>query len=846
MKGGAKDEKMKASDANNGLTERKTDGLADKYSSVAADGSKGGNEREAAMLFSVAEQHVDDDEDYDEALRAANEALQLFRTMKNSQGASDTLRLINLALLGKAEVYRWTERGDPKTNLVGQTQQRAKTQAEEELQNFQKNGDKRGAACMLLSLAEFYWRDRGLKSHEEAAQKAGEAEQIFREVGDRKLQASALQVLICINLKKYNVQEALKQCEQSLVIFRELGLKKDEASTLHMQAVCQLCDEKFQEAVATANEGLQIFRDLGIKKFIAFELFCIADWHLHQDKSKDALPLARESVELFQELDYSKGWQAGAADLVVQAQIGKGDKKQALKIAQDELERFQENGDKRSEVFARNSVMQAHLARENPADALLAAESGLEICRELQDKRWESHMLNNVAGVHLLNKAYDQASSAAQEAQQLAQQIGDKADEARVLQTLNDVHVSRKDYKMAHQAATSQREIYQATGDKNGEGMALLNMAAALGNEDKLDEAMSHAKEAQAVFQNLGSKRGEGSAWQVMVQLHLARQMNDLALQAAQKMQAMYDECDDKKLQAQGLSTLVGVHLAMADEDQALAIATQARVVAKKSESRILEAEMLIMMSNVHGRILSRQMQESPGADLGRAALDKAMKPSKEALLLAKKSGEKSLVAHATYTMGQMHLVQGRAQESLRAADDAARLFRIIGDTGGEAAAIMLSGDVHYACRELKLATDAANRASSLGQAVGDDSTVSRAQELLQLIQKAQWQSQPQQPQQLSDGAPVEQQSVAAPEKAGLDPVVVTKMVKETLDQSLGTDEAVDLDTPLMEAGMDSLSMVAFRNALQKESGIPMPASIMFDYPTMNGLIGHVVETSKQ
>lgn len=849
MRGGKKDEKMKASEADKKLTERTTDGLAGKYSSVAADSSKTGKEREAAMLFSVAEEHIDDDEDYDEALRAANEALELFRTMKNAQGVSDTLRLIFLALMGKAEVYGWTERGDPNKNLVGQTVEQLKKRTDEELKNFKTNGDKRGEACVLLSLAEFYWRERNQKSRDDAIQKATQAEKLFREVGDKKLQASALQVLIGISLKKHNVDEALKQCEQALAIFRELGVKKDEAATLHMLAVCQLCNEKFHDAVASAQQALQVFRDLGIKKFIAFELFCLADWHIHQNKSTDALPLARESVALFQELDFSKGWQAGAADLVVQAQIGKGDKKQALKIAQDELERFQENGDKRSEVFARNSLLQAHLARSNPVDALLEAENSLEICRELQDKRWESHMLNNVAGVHLINRSFDQASSAAKEAQQLAQQNRDKADEARVLQTMNDVHVAQNDYSMAHQVSTSQREIYQGLGDKHGEGCSLLSMACALGNQEKVDQAMTCAKEAQEIFQNLGAKRGEGGAWQTMVQLHLAREMNDLALQASQKMQAIFDECDDKKLQVQGLTTTVGVHLAMQDHEQALTIAMQARVLAKKSESKVLEAEMLIQLSNVHSQKISKQLKDSPGEEIGRVALDNAMKPSKDAVLLARKSGEKNLIAHATYTMGQMHLVQGRAQDSLKAADDSARLFRTVGDVGGEGAAVVLSGEVHYACRELLLAKDAANRAMSLGQAAGDGTTQYRAQQLLERIQKAELQSQPQmqQQQQLGDVAQAEQQSSAqAPQKPGLDRVVVTKFVKETLDQSLGTDEAVDLDTPLMEAGLDSLSMVAFRNALQKESGIPMPASVMFDYPTMAGLISHVVESSKQ
>merc|ERR1712226_831135 len=56
--------------------------------------------------------------------------------------------------------------------------------------------------------------------------------------------------------------------------------------------------------------------------------------------------------------------------------------------------------------------------------------------------------------------------------------------------------------------------------------------------------------------------------------------------------------------------------------------------------------------------------------------------------------------------------------------------------------------------------------------------------------------------------------------------------------------DEVDLteDTPLMDAGIDSLSAVSFRNDLAKTFEVELPASLIFDYPDINSITDYVYD----
>jgi len=264
----------------------------------------------------------------------------------------------------------------------------------------------------------------------------------------------------------------------------------------------------------------------------------------------------------------------------------------------------------------------------------------------------------------------------------------------------------------------------------------------------------------------------------------------------------------------------------------------------------VFDVEMLILVSDAQMACLTKIAQETKKLP-ARAVLEKAMKAPKEAVVLAKKTGDKAIMGWSQLKLAQMYVCHGRLQDALKASDDASKNFKAAGHVArGEIMCKLASAQVYFHLDEMGKAADLCHNAIEMAKVSFDPQNEHSAHEILQAIQDKQGGGRAQQVQQIEQYDTPQQsvqqmQSAAEPVKQGLDQAVVTKMVKETLAASMGTDDDVHMDTPLMEAGMDSLSMVAFRNSLQRESGISMPASVMFDYPSMSGLVDHLVESSR-
>ncbi|WP_433732449.1 SDR family NAD(P)-dependent oxidoreductase [Nocardia sp. CA-129566] len=73
---------------------------------------------------------------------------------------------------------------------------------------------------------------------------------------------------------------------------------------------------------------------------------------------------------------------------------------------------------------------------------------------------------------------------------------------------------------------------------------------------------------------------------------------------------------------------------------------------------------------------------------------------------------------------------------------------------------------------------------------------------------------------------------------------VVLEVIRAQAAAVLGHDgvESIAPDTPFKDIGFDSLSVMEFRNQLVKATGLQLPATLVFDYPTAQALTGFVYQ----
>ena len=57
--------------------------------------------------------------------------------------------------------------------------------------------------------------------------------------------------------------------------------------------------------------------------------------------------------------------------------------------------------------------------------------------------------------------------------------------------------------------------------------------------------------------------------------------------------------------------------------------------------------------------------------------------------------------------------------------------------------------------------------------------------------------------------------------------------------------ESLDMESPLMEAGVDSLASTELVNKINENLGVSLGPTVLFDYPTIQDLTQHLVQTLK-
>ncbi|CAJ1455975.1 unnamed protein product [Effrenium voratum] len=510
----------------------RSDNLGARYEKRSKDKSLSEKEREAAMYFTVAEKHMQE-EKAEEALRHCEEALSRFRELGDVTGIVDTIRM-------KIHVYCFKDRRKEGNQI-----------AKEELARIRGQKDRTGEAKMLLALAEVNTERRGYKNREEARIWANEALAMFRKDGDKKMQAYTMLCLLNINMKwrgdkKISCQEGLDCATAARGIFKAIGDRRGEGLALHGMAVAQVRAEIHEVVLkdtfggwqAAADEAVRLFQESGYTRMEAFEKVSIAQWTLGINPRK-AMKLAEDAMKQCRVLQSRQ--EAAALSVLVQAHLQLKDRSKAwmeqegamaVQLAKDGYERFRDLGDRFGQASALHALVLAYQARDEKTLAMQSAEQAADIYKEIGEKGGETSMLQVVSQLHLELARPDKAFQVAQE---IASMDISLHETAIAQETVYESFLQQGDLDEAIKVAQELVALCNDRNDQKREAIARLMVANVHYNQKDFMQAVLVAREAQALLHDAGAYVDEAAALRVVAEAYLANGELPQAIKAAER-----------------------------------------------------------------------------------------------------------------------------------------------------------------------------------------------------------------------------------------------------------------------------------------------------------------------
>lgn len=389
--------------------------------------------------------------------------------------------------------------------------------------------------------------------------------------------------------------------------------------------------------------------------------------------------------------------------------------------------------------------------------------------------------------------------------------------------------------------------MFQEAQDKRGEAIAWDVLQQVRFQEGDKAQAMRACKAARFLYQAVGDTCNEAHMLQLTSTLHEAKGNCNDAIRAAREALAIMRRAQDAKGEVAMLVLLAQAQTSALVKDRA---AAAERAVPDRPRPRATQEEYYALLEAGYDPVTITRRFFGAGGSSGRAKVvteDGAIESAQEAVALcrAEITDEKDFLGYAMYVLAQIHVVCKRYTEGLQDSNEALEIFKETENRYGEACAMLLGAQALHLDGKQEDAMSDAGKALDIFKEIEHAEGARRAEEMISEFTMA---GQPLMAAlTLGTTTPAggSGTSVAVPTKNTMDPSVAMKMIKSIALETIGNeDDDLDLDSPLMDVGLDSLAAVDFRQRLQNESGLNMPASLVFDYPTARAMTDFVVESS--
>lgn len=736
---------------------------------------------------------------------------------------------------------------------------KAKELGEAALERAKKSGDTSGAGHIYLALADVQIAAKEEDWINEAIDVALEALSIFQDGEDKKLAGYANLTVASLYYQRNHGHEVNEFASAALTIFEELEDQLGLAKTYHTLALQYVISQQFSQATKLASDALDIYKKLGDTENEAFEQSALATWYLEQGRPLEASSAALKALSLMRALKVSPGRELNSLGLAVKCLIAKFNAKKAVELAKKTVDHYEEQ---ETEEFnrclpkAQCILSAAYTANGDTEDAQQAAEEGMDAAKSLSDSSMELACMHQKAAALFEGEEVEGASQVMDEALNFAESEDNKFEIGEAGRVLAKLYLQQQDNMDQALAVAEQAKGAFEEHSKLGEAQASILIGAIRSEQGDTPSALTAVEESVEAYADLGHSMGQATALQVLAMMQIQMEDVDAGLQTATRRKEVWEDLNNHQRAADAMLPIVDLYLSCEEFGTAESMAKEGAGLAKRAGNAKAEAQHNIILTSVYLAQLGREdvkaIDEHHMASHQRDMRDKAFTAVNTAVKLSGIMGDKGLRATSMLLRAQVLTWTFRADNAIKSAKEAEMLFVNLGNKIGEVSSLLLQANLLVMSDDDGKAQELANKAWELGEEMEDDMIKDEAQKILEKIEAKARARAPVMPQmmvvqqeQFDMGAGGAGDSIAmAPKAKGLDMSTTKVKLLELLKNSVTSDDEIEEDTPLMEAGMDSLSSVQFINECAREFAMSLSPSVVFDFPTIAALTNHLVEES--
>lgn len=758
------------------------------------------------------------------SVEAALEAARRAVAAATSEAKAAALRL-------KVRVQCWRAR---RTLDGGPILREAEEEIEAEAAQFHKAKCSRGVAWMRLSLAEIDLQRGGLCRCGSAADLALEA---LEELPEAQQEAKLLHAAALLGSGRPAEAEAAELLQRS----RSSGERRWEAAALHISALSKALQgtrTAYEEALRCLSDAQNIYRDLQLWScHYAVELH-MARLYLESERPHEAASIAEEALVLIQDLGdlHSEYLAYGLLCCAILDDESTGDRRlRAEGRAKEAVERFKIQG-KRPHALALSLLAGVLGETSSTLEARTKVEEALRLSRDLEDMDLEAHLLLRLSSL-LASENDDETLKALEGVIALCQRLPEKAELIASARYLSVSLLLRMfDPMDSLREASQARAFFAEEKDLYREALTLVAIASVCFSRKDLSEAKESLALARELFRDASDPRGEVLALSTLAEMHQAENEIPEALEVLQRARAVAQEAGWKEEEVRLLVEIANLQRA---ENVKLSARTAREGLRIAKHAKMLEGQVQLLMQCVQCNLILAS------SSCSRNLWEETRRLADDAVMLTSgiSAGWRRRL-HGLALYWQAHSVALKdPSEALQSLEALVKICRDTQNLGLEAHVQLLEAQIQLPNDKGK-AVELLRPAMATFKKLGDLNGSQMAEEVLQRATAVPV-ARPVEPTSTSDVAAL----------TGMPEQVVSKKLERHSVRSLIMDLAKDAvasedqlfdDSVLMDMGMDSLTSVAFRNDLSNRFQLDLPASLIFEYPSVGELTKLVVSMSEQ